>query len=264
MMKFRTAHRFATILLALASASASARADALFPSLPLPPAVEGLFGLSPGLPTGRSLYLSLIRSKAEKFGIPADLADAVAFVESSYNPNAVGGVGEVGLMQIRPETASMLGYRGSSAGLFEPQTNVEFSVTYLAGAWQRANGDLCRTLMKYRAGHGEERMTPLSADYCRRARSYLATLGSPLGKGADPIVLAAAKPKVWTARPPRPLPARAGRTPSAREVAAAARIRSAELTRKLRSAQSWAAHEARIRTITAKLKNSRLNVAVGI
>jgi ABC-type uncharacterized transport system substrate-binding protein len=28
--------------------------------------------------------------------------------------------------------------------------------------------------MKYRAGHGEEQMTPLSVEYCRRAREHLA------------------------------------------------------------------------------------------
>src|SRR6185503_16833555 len=101
-------------------------------------------------------------------------------VESRYDPKAVGSLGEVGLMQIRPRTAALLGYKGEAIGLAEPETNVRLGVAYLARAWQLANGDVCRALMKYRGGWGEERMTLLSAEYCRRARSHLAAIGSPL------------------------------------------------------------------------------------
>ena len=71
-------------------------------------------------------------------------------------------------MQVRPETAHLLGHRGSVQALFEPETNVRLGVTYLSRAWELAKGDLCRALMKYRAGHGEEQMTAL-VEYCRRA-----------------------------------------------------------------------------------------------
>jgi len=123
-------------------------------------------------------------------GLPPDLADAVARVESAFNPDAVGKVGEVGLMQVRPETANMLGYRGPVAGLFEPETNIRYGVAYLSRSWQLASGDVCRALMKYRAGWGEERMTPLSVEYCRRARRHLAAIGSPLARGAEPLATA--------------------------------------------------------------------------
>src|ERR687894_2645738 len=91
-------------------------------------------------------------------------------------------------MQVRPETAAMLGHRGGITALFEPETNVRLGVMYLARAWQLADGDLCRALMKYRAGWGEERMTPLSVEYCRRARGDLASIGSPLASGELPTV----------------------------------------------------------------------------
>jgi len=123
-------------------------------------------------------------------GLPPDLADAVARVESAFDPDAVGKVGEVGLMQVRPETANMLGYRGPVAGLFEPETNIRYGVAYLSRSWQLASGDVCRALMKYRAGWGEERMTPLSVEYCRRARRHLAAIGSPLARGAEPLATA--------------------------------------------------------------------------
>lgn len=159
-----------------------------FPDLPLPPVIEGLVGIPQTYTQARSSYLSIIHREATARGLPPALADAVVKVESGFNAYVVGGVGEVGLMQLRPETAAMLGYQGGVSGLFDPETNIRFGVTYLARAWQLANGDLCRALMKYRAGWGEERMTPLSVEYCRRAREHLASIGSPLANGASPLL----------------------------------------------------------------------------
>ncbi|MDF2974744.1 MAG: Lytic transglycosylase catalytic, partial [Microvirga sp.] len=105
-----------------------------FPLLPLPPGVGDLIGLRQTYPKGRNAHLALIRREAERYRVPPELADAVAQIESSYNPQASGALGEVGLMQIRPETAALLGYRGTASGLFEPETNVYYSVAYLAGA----------------------------------------------------------------------------------------------------------------------------------
>ena len=76
-------------------------------------------------------------------------------IESAYDPTRIGGVGEIGLMQVRPQTAAMLGFSGCAGDLATPETNIHYGVKYLAGAWRRAGGDLCRTLMKYRAGHGD-------------------------------------------------------------------------------------------------------------
>src|SRR4051794_7030844 len=157
-----------------------------FPALPLPPALQELIGLPQTYTAARSSYLALITSEAEQRGLPSALADAVAQVESRYNPKVVGSRGEVGLMQIRPQTAALLGYKGKITALFEPETNVRLGVAYLARAWQLAKGNVCRTLMKYRAGWGEERMTPLSVEYCRQAQGHLAAIGSPLADEAQP------------------------------------------------------------------------------
>ncbi len=101
-------------------------------------------------------------------------------------------------MQVRPSTADMLGFRGSLEQLADPATNIRLGVKYLAGAWQATGGRLCDTLMKYRAGYGENSMSLRSVIYCRRARDYLASIGSPLaiGPGAQipaitPAMLAA-------------------------------------------------------------------------
>ena len=99
-----------------------------FPSLPLPPDVGGLRGFRQAYPRGRNVHLALVHRELERRGLPPEVADAVAQIESSYNPEAIGGLGEVGLMQIRPETASLLGYRGTADGLFEPETNLRYSI----------------------------------------------------------------------------------------------------------------------------------------
>ena len=90
--------------------------------------------------------------------MPAELVDAVAFVESAYDPSAIGQAGEIGIMQVMPSTAAMLGFQGNRA-----------------------------QLMKYRAGYGEETMSARSVEYCRRVRDHLAALGSPLATLSIPL-----------------------------------------------------------------------------
>ena len=142
-----------------------------------PPALEQ--ALEAKEPDANKTYRALIRREAAKNGLPPDIADAVAAIESGYDPGAIGGVGEIGLMQVRPETAAMLGFKGDLAELARPDVNIHYGVTYLGQAWRLADGDLCRALMKYRAGHGEEIMSALSMTYCGRARAHLAAAGSP-------------------------------------------------------------------------------------
>jgi Transglycosylase SLT domain len=252
------------ILMAAGSAWAhrpEARADgaaAQLLNLPLPPAISELIGF-PSVPEGRANYLHLIAREAEKNGLPPALADAVARVESGYRPSAYGRVGEVGLMQIRPQTAVILGYRGGIAGLFEPQTNIKLGVQYLARAWQLAEGDLCRALMKYRAGHGEERMSALSVEYCRRARQHLAAIGSPLANGDRPprLPLLFADASISHPAPKgrsiaRPGDQVGGSSRLVRELKIARAKARAGTRTAADSARFWQAHEARIRELTGK------------
>jgi hypothetical protein len=247
---------------------------------------------------GRKVHLETIRREAEQVGLPPDVADAVVQVESAYDPGAVGGVGEVGLMQIRPTTAAMLGYSGTLAGLFEPETNIRYGVAYLGRAWQLADGDLCRALMKYRAGHGEERMTPLSVEYCRRVRIHLATIGSAIGAGADALSATASVPSnapsaaadtavklpqrgpfhriesvavegVQVLPPQRPMKGLrvaavgASTKPSA-ETRSLALAQEKEKRWKAKIRQMWAAHDARMQSISAKLRPESLRISTGI
>lgn len=218
-----------TALALVALVSAAAAQDA-----PSPLAVPS--GLSE-----RQAYVDIVRREASARGLPPEVAEAVAYVETGFQPDAVGAVGEIGLMQIRPSTAEMLGHEGGALALFDPATNARFAVRYLAKAWKLANGDLCRALMKYRAGHGAEVMSPLSATYCLRAKAYLARLGSPLADGVAPDVVAIReidgdRPTTTRAKPGPYLGWRPGRHTASDD------------------ARFWAAHEARIRALNAKIE----------
>jgi soluble lytic murein transglycosylase-like protein len=98
-------------------------------------------------------------------------------VESAYDPLARGDLGEVGLMQVLPSTAALMGFTGSLEALGEPRINVAYGAQYLAEAWRLASGDICTTVMKYRAGHGETRFSVRSVDYCVKVRARLKRAG---------------------------------------------------------------------------------------
>ncbi|THK34494.1 lytic transglycosylase domain-containing protein [Ensifer sp. MPMI2T] len=124
------------------------------------------------LSTG-SQYTILIQSYAKQYGVPAGLAHAVVKVESNFNPDARGSAGEIGLMQIKPATARMMGYSGSAKGLYDPETNIKFGMMYLAKAQELSDGTTCGTILKYNAGHAAKRMNPVSKRYCGKVQSIL-------------------------------------------------------------------------------------------
>ncbi|TPJ42895.1 transglycosylase SLT domain-containing protein [Mesorhizobium sp. B2-6-5] len=125
----------------------------------------------------RETYKAFATCQASIYGLQPALAHAVIEIESGFDPDARGGAGEIGLMQVMPATARMLGFRGSLENLSAPATNIAFGVEYLALANKLAGGDLCTTVMKYRAGHNETRFSALSVRYCERARAILARDG---------------------------------------------------------------------------------------
>ncbi|TGQ63841.1 MAG: lytic transglycosylase domain-containing protein [Mesorhizobium sp.] len=125
----------------------------------------------------RETFKAFATCQASIYGLEPKLAHAVMEIESGFDPGVRGGDGEVGLMQVMPATARMLGFRGSLDDLGVPATNIALGVEYLALANKLAGGDLCTTVMKYRAGHNETRFSALSVRYCQRARTILARDG---------------------------------------------------------------------------------------
>lgn len=62
---------------------------------------------------------TLLFIHAPMYGIEPKLAAAVINTESSFNPKAVGAIGELGLFQIRPEFS-----RFSKRQLLDPKINI--------------------------------------------------------------------------------------------------------------------------------------------
>ena len=122
----------------------------------------------------RVQYASIVSRYASSYGVPVNLAHAVISVESNYRADARGSAGEIGLMQIKPATARMMGYSGSSQGLFNPETNIKFGMKYLGMAHKLGGGATCDTILRYNAGHAAKRMNPVSSAYCSKVKQFLA------------------------------------------------------------------------------------------
>ncbi|MDX6804584.1 lytic transglycosylase domain-containing protein [Terrihabitans rhizophilus] len=178
---------------------------------------------------------AIVRTTAAKAGMPPELADAVATVESNYNTGARGYDGEIGMMQILPSTARMLGFYGTNQELADPATNARYAVEYLSSAWRKASGDICTTVMKYRAGHGETRFSHKSVAYCVRVRELLAAQGFPVTGVVPPATFG----------------------DSRGTVASAGRVRSGgpKASRGRRSKIDWARYERRVKEIDARMSS---------
>jgi hypothetical protein len=70
-----------------------------------------------------------IIEKSKAKGMDPRLGLALVYRESKFDPNAVGGVGEIGLGQIRPSTGKLMGY--SEKDLRNPSKNIDATLQYL-------------------------------------------------------------------------------------------------------------------------------------
>jgi len=95
---------------------------------------------------------TLIETTSRAYGVPSDLVQRVVIRESRHDPAARNGP-YYGLMQILPETARTMGYRGGPEGLLDARTNLTYGVKYLRGAWLVADGDPDEAVGWYARGY---------------------------------------------------------------------------------------------------------------
>ncbi len=100
------------------------------------------------LPVSRAQYEAVIMETANKYGVDCDLVKAVIKVESNFNSKAVSKKGAKGLMQLMPQTASMLGVNDC----FHPQTNIDGGIRHLSYLLGVYNNNLFLALAAYNAG----------------------------------------------------------------------------------------------------------------
>ena len=104
------------------------------------------------------LYTREIQFYALENQVPAPLLAAMIMAESSYDPNAVSGVGARGLMQVMPETgawiAGKLDEPFSEQALFEPDVSIRYGAWYMSFLLRRYEGDFTCAVAAYHAGQG--------------------------------------------------------------------------------------------------------------
>ena len=94
----------------------------------------------------------LINKYARLYDVPVSLIHRVVIRESRHQPGARNGP-YYGLMQILPQTARTMGYRGPAEGLLDADTNLRYAVKYLRGAWMVSDGNPDRAVMWYAKGY---------------------------------------------------------------------------------------------------------------
>ncbi len=94
----------------------------------------------------------MIRRAAREHDIPERLLHRVIQRESDYRAHARNGP-YWGLMQILPQTARTMGFRGNPPELLDPEVNLRYAGRYLRGAWLVADGDIDAAVMWYARGY---------------------------------------------------------------------------------------------------------------
>lgn len=124
---------------------------------PVPPAPRLATADAPSLTRPPSLEDPLVREEvarvASRHGLDPALVQAIIEVESGADPAAVSAKGAVGLMQVLPETAALLGLPEAA----DPANNLEAGCRYLSGLLAGFGGDVELALAGYNAGPGAVR-----------------------------------------------------------------------------------------------------------
>ena len=119
--------------------------------------------------------------------------------ESSGNPNAIGKAGEIGLFQVKPETAAMYGV--DPGLLTHPEVNRFVAKRYLGDLIKRFNGDITKAVEAYNEGPTKRAkgvVVPSTAAYASKilgtpiASTTPTVSPTPLGLGGN------AKPSIGT------------------------------------------------------------------
>ena len=93
-------------------------------------------------------FAPLVDAAAGRYALSPALVDAIAHVESRYDPAAVSMAHAGGIMQLMPATARGLGV----ADRRDPAENIRGGTAYLRQLLDRFDGDLVRTIAAYNAG----------------------------------------------------------------------------------------------------------------
>ena len=91
----------------------------------------------------------LADAAADRYGLPRELVRSVMAAESGYQTQAISPKGAIGLMQLMPGTAQVLG-----ADPYDQAQNVDAGTRYLRDLLEKYNYGLRHALAAYNAGPG--------------------------------------------------------------------------------------------------------------
>lgn len=93
-----------------------------------------------------------INKWADYYDLPRGLVHRLAIRESTHRPWARNGP-YYGLFQILPATARTMGFQGQPADLLDADTNLQYALKYLKGAYMLSDGDWDSSIMWYAKGY---------------------------------------------------------------------------------------------------------------
>lgn len=132
----------------------------------------------------RARIMHLVVREARHMGVAADLALAVAKVESDFRARARSHKGARGVMQIMPATAR--GEYGIAPGLlWNPRINVRLGLHFLRRLIQRYAGRVDLALSYYNGGSAvgtlpNARVIPATRSYVNKVQTYRRTFSRQL------------------------------------------------------------------------------------
>lgn len=157
---------------------------------PAPPVEHAARARPPRFPrrAGSVAIADYVQDAAARYGVPASLVAAVISVESASNSRAVSQRGALGLMQLMPGTAALLGVRDA----FDPRENVDAGARHLRDLLDRFSNDVSLALAAYNAGpqavvkHGGMPPYPETRAFVARVLARVGHVLLPLTAPAHP------------------------------------------------------------------------------
>jgi len=117
--------------------------------VPAPEPAKEVSAITPTLPVPPVTPLELADAAADRYGLPRELVRSVMAAESGFQPQAISPKGAIGLMQLMPGTAQVLG-----ADPYDQAQNVDAGTRYLRDLLEKYNYGLRHALAAYNAGPG--------------------------------------------------------------------------------------------------------------
>ena len=113
------------------------------------PAQETAVPATPPMPVPAATPVELADAAADRYGLPRELVRSVMAAESGFQSQAISPKGAIGLMQLMPGTAQVLG-----ADPYDQAQNVDAGTRYLRDLLEKYNYGLRHALAAYNAGPG--------------------------------------------------------------------------------------------------------------